>query len=74
MNVVKTLQTGFLCGTLMMMGGCSIVVKRVGNSFSGSLNAAVLNHTDLELVRDGAPAYMLLMDSLLQRHPNDPAA
>ena len=74
MNVVKTLQTGFLCGTLMMMGGCSIVVKRVGNSFSGSLNAAVLNHTDLELVRDGAPAYMLLMDSLLQRNPTDPAA
>ncbi len=74
MKANKTLQTVLLCSTLLAGSGCSIVVKRVGNSFSGSLNAAVMNHDDLELVRDGAPSYMLLMDSILARKPSDPAA
>lgn len=33
-----------------------------------------MNHDDLETIRAGAPAYMLLMDSILERKPSDPAA
>ena len=73
MNVRKTLHTLLLCISLFTMTGCAVVVKRVGNSFSESLTAAVMNHNDLQTVRDGAPAYMLLMDSLLARNPEDPA-
>lgn len=74
MNARKALQTVLLCTTLLSGTGCAIVVKRVGNSVSGSLTSAVMNHNDLQTVRDGAPAYMLLMDSLLSRHPDDPNA
>ena len=74
MKAIKTLQAVLLCGTLLAGSGCAIVVKRVGNSFSGSLNEAVMNHDDLKTIRDGAPAYMLLMDSILARKPSDPNA
>jgi len=38
-----------------------------------NLAAAVLNQSDPETVRDGAPAYMLLLDSFLEDSPDDPA-
>ena len=38
-----------------------------------NLSAAVLNQNDPETVRDGAPAYLLLLDSFLESSPNDPA-
>lgn len=37
------------------------------------LEAAVQNQTDPETVRDGAPAYMLLLDSFIEGDPEDPA-
>jgi hypothetical protein len=37
-----------------------------------NLSAAMLNQTDPETVRDGAPAYMLLLDSFLEDSPDDP--
>jgi hypothetical protein len=36
------------------------------------LQAAVMNQNDPETVRDGAPAYMLLLDSFLEGDPEDP--
>lgn len=36
------------------------------------LEAAVQNQNDPETVRDGAPAYMLLLDSFLEGNPDDP--
>jgi TRAP transporter T-component len=37
-----------------------------------NLAAAVQNQDDPETVRDGAPAYMLLLDSFLEESPDDP--
>lgn len=37
-----------------------------------NLSIAVLNQTDPDTVRDGAPAYMLLLDSFLVESPDDP--
>lgn len=36
-----------------------------------NLALAVVNHTDPELVRDGIPAYLLLLDSLIESDPNN---
>lgn len=41
--------------------------------FAENLSLAVLNQTDPETVRDGAPAYLLLLDSLVEGNPDDPA-
>ena len=53
--------------------GCTIIVSNAANGFAENLTAAVLNQTDPDLVRDGAPSYLLLLDSLLEGNPDDPA-
>lgn len=55
------------------LSGCQIFVSRAADSFAENLAAAVTNQVDPETVRDGAPAYMLLLDSLLESSPDDPA-
>lgn len=53
--------------------GCSTIVSNAASGFADNLSSAVVNQTDPETVRDGAPAYMLLLDSLLEGSPEDPA-
>ena len=56
-----------------MLSACAAVVSNAASGFADNLSAAVVNQTDPETVRDGAPAYMLLLDSLLEGSPEDPA-
>ncbi len=53
--------------------GCAVLVSNAASDFADNLSAAVVNQNDPETVRDGAPAYMLLLDSLLEGSPDDPA-
>jgi hypothetical protein len=64
------LMTG-LCSTLLL-SGCSSLVSSVTQSFAEDLSAAILNNPDLAMVRDGAPSYLILVDSLVARSPQDP--
>lgn len=49
------------------------MMSSAASGLADNLSAAVLNQNDPETVRDGAPAYMLLLDSFLQDNPDDPA-
>src|SRR5690606_30267566 len=53
-------------------GGCASLMSSAATGVAENLSAAVLNQTDPETVRDGAPAYMLLLDSFLEESPDDP--
>jgi hypothetical protein len=55
---------------LVMSSGCSVFIDRATDRASDNLSAAILNHDDPETVRDGAPAYLLLMDSLAEGEPD----
>jgi hypothetical protein len=55
------------------LGGCASVISSAASNFADNLSTAVLNQTDPETVQDGAPAYLLLVDSLLEGNPNNPA-
>jgi hypothetical protein len=48
-------------------------MSSAASGLAEDLSAAVLNQNDPETVRDGAPAYLLLMDSFLEGNPDDPA-
>ena len=52
---------------LMAITGCSIIVTRS----AANLTTAVVDHDDPSTVRDGAPAYLLLMDSLVVGNPEN---
>jgi len=43
------------------------------NGMATNLSAAILNQDDPETVRDGAPAYLLMLDSFVQGAPDDAA-
>jgi len=43
------------------------------NDMAANLSAAIMNQDDPETVRDGAPAYLLMLDSFIQGTPDDAA-
>jgi hypothetical protein len=54
------------------LGGCTIIVSSAATNFADNLSAAILNQDDPELVRAGAPSYLLLLDSFVEGNPEDP--
>lgn len=59
--------------TLSLSSGCAALVSNAASSFAENLSAAIINQTDPQTVRDGAPAYLLLLDSLIEGSPDNPA-
>lgn len=58
----------FLVGSLLLvLTGCSHFMEQ----FSNNLSTAIMNQNDPEVVRQGAPAYLLLIDSLIEGDPED---
>ena len=58
---------------LVLNAGCASLMSSAASGLAEDLSAAVLNQNDPETVRDGAPAYLLLMDSFLEGDPDNPA-
>jgi len=46
------------------LSGCSSIASSAADDFAGNLSTAILKQDDPELVREGLPAYLLLLDSL----------
>ena len=61
-----------LAAVALMNSGCASMISSAASNFADNLSAAVINQNDPETVRDGAPAYILLLDSFLQGNPDDP--
>ena len=75
--VKKLYAFSCLCAAALAMsllGACASVVATAGSGVAGNLNTAILNQDDPELVRDGAPAYLLMLDSFVQGAPDNTAA
>lgn len=49
------------------------MVATAGSSLAENLNVAILNQDDPPLVRDGAPAYLLMLDSFVEGAPENVA-
>ncbi len=57
----------------LALAGCASIVSSATGGLAASLSSAILNQDDPETVRDGAPAYLLMLDSFVQESPDDPA-
>lgn len=51
--------------------GCSALISNVTEEFAGNLSAAILGNPDVDVVREGAPAYLILIDGLLESTPDN---
>jgi len=58
---------------MLLLGACSTVMQSATNDMASNLSSAIINQEDPETVRDGAPAYLLLLDSFIAGSPDDPS-
>jgi TRAP transporter T-component len=55
-----------------LMAACGSVMRKATNQFADNLSNAILNEDDPPTVRDGVPAYLLLVDGLVEGDPQNP--
>jgi len=56
---------------LALSAGCSSIMSSATANLADSLTGAILNQNDAETVRQGAPAYLLLIDGLIAESPDN---
>jgi hypothetical protein len=56
----------------LLLTGCGAAVSTVSGRMADGLSDAILNQDDPELVREGLPSYLLLLDSLARANPDSP--
>lgn len=69
--ILKNLRIALLLSPLCL-SGCASIVSSAASGFADNLSAAVLNQNDPQTVRDGAPSYLLLLDSFIEGNPENP--
>lgn len=57
---------------LLALSGCAALARPAAHGFADDLRAAILDQDDVETVRDGAPAYLIAVDALIEGEPHDP--
>ena len=73
-DVVRLLR--FLQTTSTLLGvvccvGCSAITSSLTSGMSDSLATSILNQNDPQTVRDGAPAYLLMIDGFVTDDPDN---
>jgi hypothetical protein len=56
---------------MLMTSACATLMNSATSKMTDNLTLAILNQSDLETVRSGAPAYLLMVDGLIQGSPGD---
>ncbi|MGI9590093.1 MAG: TRAP transporter TatT component family protein, partial [Myxococcota bacterium] len=51
--------------------GCAALTRPITNRIVAGLSTAILDQNDRDIVRDGAPAYLLAIDGLIESAPDD---
>jgi len=64
----KLLVVFILLGTL---SGCASLVSGITSQMADNLATTILNSSDIDTVREGVPAYLLLVDSFLRGSPDE---
>ena len=77
---MKCLET-LLCAALLLAvgtggSGCVLVRKgaaKIVSPMATELSEGFMHQNDVDLVREGAPAFLLVLDALAEAHPDKPA-
>lgn len=67
------LTAGLAALTVLLSAGCTSIVRSMTGRMADSLAQAILNQNDPETVRQGAPAYLLMVDGFITDAPEDPS-
>lgn len=61
----------FFAASLVFSSGCSLMMSSAASDMMQSLSKTIVNNDDLSMVKQGAPAYLLMIDSLISSNPKD---
>jgi len=67
------LKRGLPVFLITLLAACASLVTNVGSGLAGNLMVAMMNQDDPDIVRDGAPAYLLMLDSFVEGSPQNKA-
>ena len=56
---------------IIFLSGCSFFISSATVDMTENLSQAILNNNDLATVKAGGPAYLLMVDSMLYREPDN---
>lgn len=56
---------------MLMLTGCASLISSATSRMADNINLAILNQDDPATVRDGAPAYLLMIDGLIEGDPEN---
>jgi len=56
---------------ILAITGCSFIISKATGDLVSNLSAAILNNDDLATVESGGPAYLLMVDGLVQGEPDN---
>lgn len=69
----RRIRFAVLLGAVLLCA-CGNVMRKATNQFAENLTAAILDEDDPGTVRDGVPAYLLLIDGMIEGDPENPDA
>ena len=55
---------------MFVLTGCASIVSSATSKMADNITLAILNQDDPATVRDGAPAYLLMIDGLIEGEPD----
>lgn len=66
-------RAGIAALPALWLSACATMVASAGSGLAGNLTVAMMNQDDPGIVRDGAPAYLLMLDSFVEGAPANKA-
>ena len=65
-------RVAFALSVSLALPGCAVLAGKLTGGLAADLSGAILESDDPEVVRDGAPAYLIMLDALLRRGGRSP--
>ncbi len=71
LRIFRLLVSFYIVLCVLLLSGCSFFISSATVDMTKNLSHAILNNNDLATVEAGGPAYLLMIDSMLYRDPNN---
>jgi hypothetical protein len=65
------IKLALIISCILAIAGCSFIISKATGDLISNLSGAILNNNDLATVESGGPAYLLMVDGLVQGEPDN---
>jgi hypothetical protein len=69
--MVRVLSLAIICAALLLGQGCTTIISSQTSKLADDISSAIYNSNDMESVGQAIPTFLLLVDGMIQRNPQD---